>query len=622
MAKYFFLLTLSFLYFKVLAQKDHAIRVPEAKSATAPFFHGVASGDPLADAVIIWTRVTPAIFGQPVDVQWEFATDIAMQNTLASGTYTAMDTSDYTVKIDVTGLSADTYYYFRFQALGAYSITGRTKTAPDAYRDQMRFGVVSCSDYRRGYFIPYRNMAERNDLEAIIHLGDYIYEGGGGPTDRLHEPDEEIYQLQHYRTRFSQYHLDQDLSRCHQVYPWITIWDDHDIVVDALTDTSYRHEAIFGNYSDRKYAAIKAAREWLPMRDIDPQNIYKNWRKLSYGDLVDLFMVDVRLYDRDRFANDAADTIYGHPNAKILGPEQLAWLNSELENSTARWKVIANQLMVGQFNAVNNDPLVYENWDGYPVERSAFFDNLENNSIDNVVFLTGDFHCSFALDLSRNPRDIFVYNPFNGSGSLAVEFIVPSVTGDNFDEGNDFGLPSAGFAEFLINTANPHIKYSDLEEHGYILLDLNLDRAQAEFWHMEDILDENNSGESLSEMWYTENTGNHVVQASTVSDPLTGIPTAPPFEVYSVGLETMDSEVQSLLNLYPLPASAMLLMDINSPISGKEKLTLIDEKGTEVFTETISLQAGFNHIELDVNNLSAGSYFLMIGGKSYKVIID
>jgi alkaline phosphatase D len=405
-----------------------------------PYLHGVASGDPLNDRVIIWTRVTPITASvTSMQVNYELATDVNFTNIVSTGSIQTDSTKDYTVKFDVQSLNENTYYYYRFYTSGYYSIVGRTKTLPTSSISNIRLAFINCNDYRTGYFNPFYKIAERNDLDAVVHLGDYIYEGGGGPAGRLHDPNAEIWRLIDYRARLSQYHLDSNLRRCHQLYPWINIWDDHDIVVDAVRDTSERHDGSFGSYQVRKYAAIKAFREWLPVRVVDSTDYYKNWRKFSFGNLLDLLMLDVRLYDRDRFATGTTDPIYNSPTAKMCGPTQLSWIKSELSSSNKKWKILANGLMFGQLK-IAGIPLVFENWDGYNHERDDLFNHINSNNIDNVIVTSGDFHCSFANDIASNPYNIFNYNPFNGNGSLAVEFIPPSVSSDNFDRASDCAM--------------------------------------------------------------------------------------------------------------------------------------------------------------------------------------
>ncbi len=583
-------------------------------AAQAPFYHGVASGDPLSDRVIVWTRVTPDdSMATSVPVTWEMATDLSFLNVIQTGSATAEAVHDFCIKIDVQNLQANTYYYYRFSALGEESAIGRTKTSPSGNRDQIRLGVLTCSDYRQGFFTALHNLSARNDLDAILHLGDYIYEGGGGPPEREHDPDFEIYRLQDYRTRLSQYRLDSNLQRCHQVYPWINIWDDHDIVVDALTDTSYRHNAAaYGPYQTRKQAAVQAFREWLPVRDPDSlqQDFYKNWRHLPFGDLLDLYMLDVRLYDRDRFAVDQNDTLFGHPDAKILGPDQLNWINSELQNSTARWKVLGNQLQMTQFQ-IGNVPLVFENWDGYPVERTKFFDNIINNSIDNMVVLTGDFHVSFANDVTPNPFNILDYNPLTGAGAIGVEFIVPSVTGDNFDEGNDFGLGSAALASGLIQAGNWHTKFVELEGHGYVLLDLDSVRAQAEFWHMGDIDDPSNFNENLVATWVANDGENHLSQGSGASNPNTNVAPAPPCP--GIVFQPEPYAPATVLSLFPNPTDRYVYLNYILQQAGMTQINLLDLQGRRLREVLEKQQAPGNFLlEIDTDDLDAGVYLVEI----------
>lgn len=582
----------------------------------APFYHGVASGDPLNDRVIIWTRVTPQTpTDYSISVDWKMAKDLNFDTIVQTGTFVTDTSRDYTVKIDVTGLTADSYYYYQFEAYGTESLIGRTKTTPSGIVDQIRLGVGSCSDYRKGYFNAYRMMAMRNDLDAVVHLGDYIYEGGGGPADRLHDPDAEIYRLVDYRQRLSQYHLDTDLMRCHQMHPFIIIWDDHDIVVDALRDTSLRHYPQHGNYSDRKHAAVQAFYEWLPVRQVDTTDYYRNWKQFDFGSLMQLYTIDVRIYDKDPWPVDQNDPTWNDPSLRNMGPYQLNWFLGGLQQTNSRWKIVANQLMVAQFNAVTNEPLIYENWDGYPQERQEFFSFLDTWSIDNVVFCTGDWHCSFACDLTPNPRDPFSYNSGSGFGSLATEFIVPSLTGDNFDEGNNYGLPDAAFAEWLITTANPHIKYSDLESHGYILLDIDMDRAQSEFW-FQDIQNPADSTETLGEIWFTNHLENYVQQGSTVSSEKPINPDIPPFIVPQDTTSSSVSELSDdflMLNYGPNPFTQYLTINYVLNKSADVSVQVTDLQGKVIKQIDTPQQSRGNYmLYVDANDLSAGNYLVSI----------
>jgi alkaline phosphatase D len=579
----------------------------------APFLHGVASGDPLDDRVIIWTRWTPPTsFEGSKTVFYQISNTINFTQILEENSITTDLSKDYTVKVDVQNLESGTYYYFRFIADTDTSVIGRTKTACIGSIDNVRLAFVNCNDYRRGYFNAYKTLANQNNVDAVVHLGDYIYETGGGPDGRKHEPDAEIWELNDYRMRYSQYKLDSNLARCHQVYPFIQIWDDHDIVVDAVTDTSLQHGEQFGSYQLRKNRAVQAFREWNPIREISTIDQIKNWRKFSYGSMLDLFVLDVRLYDRDLFAVDVNDTIYDSPYAKMCGPEQLAWLKAGLYNSTAKWKVIANGLMFGQLQ-VANVPLVFENWDGYNYERDQIFNLIDTAEIKNVIVYSGDFHCSFASNLAKNPYNFASYNPFNGNGSLAVEFIPPSLSSDNFDEGNDFGLGAgnAGIAQTLITTSNSHIRFCDLNNHGYGLLDLKNDRAQNEFWFLQNIQDPLNMNESAASIWRVLNNEGKLTSGGSVSNATFSIPEAPKACVDPFA--SISEVTPFVIHLFPNPFHDWIKVEFVSNDGTPINFSITDcsGKGVKLQQET-SFNLGQNTFWIPTSDLSTGCYLLKI----------
>lgn len=266
--------------------------------ALKPFYHGVASGDPLPDRVILWTRITPDVDG-PVQVSWVIARDPACIQVVNSGTVTTSQDKDYTVKIDASGLEANTYYYYRFSHEGKNSLIGRTKTAPTTIVNSLRFAIASCANYQQGYFNAYAHLAERNDLEAILFLGDYIYEypakgyGYSEKVGREHVPSQETVTLNDYRIRYSFYRLDPDLRRVHQVHPFIGIWDDHETANDSWPGGADNHQPNEGDWEVRKQAGKKAYMEWLPIREQDSAGTI--YRAFSYGSLCELYMLDTRL---------------------------------------------------------------------------------------------------------------------------------------------------------------------------------------------------------------------------------------------------------------------------------------------------------------------------------------
>ena len=390
--------------------------------ALYPFYHGVASGDPLEDRVIIWTRVTPdSLTTAPVSGSWKVATDTELKNVVRQGTFTTDATRDHTVKVDVDGLQAGTTYYYGFRALDRSSLTGRTKTTPTGEVDQLRFGVVSCANFQSGYFNAYGRLAERNDLDAVIHLGDYIYEyanfaeGVGNPAvwdERVMEPAGEIVSLFDYRARYGTYHLDEDLMALHQQHPMIAVWDDHEFANNSYTGGATNHqEDGEGPWEVRKAAAEQAYFEWMPIRDTREETVY---RTLSYGALADLIMLDTRIVGRDRQAPFTSDPDLYSPDRTMLGAEQKAWFFDQLATSTAKWKLVGNQVIFSEFNIGWAGGLIGETferaestfldiWDGYPVERAEIIDFIKDEGIDNLVILTGDFHTSMAFEVAGEP---------------------------------------------------------------------------------------------------------------------------------------------------------------------------------------------------------------------------
>ncbi len=325
MKQLYFILITSFLATTLMAQEDQLTSFQRESDAGlvlmeewAPFYHGVASGDPSADGVVIWTRITPDDMGQTIEGNWLIAEDPDMENILLEGEFTTDASKDFTVKIEVSDLESDETYYYVFRTGDKFSLIGRTKTlAQNA--DHLRFAVVSCSNYQAGYFNAYQRIAERNDLDALIHLGDYIYEYADQVygdenlfVDRQLDPLEEIIDLEDYRIRYSNYHLDTQLIRIHQQHPIIAVWDDHESANDAYTDGAENHtEGDEGSWDERKANARQVYFEWMPIRDNDNQSVYRTFK---YGDLADLTMIDTRLEGREEQILDIENPALYDPN--------------------------------------------------------------------------------------------------------------------------------------------------------------------------------------------------------------------------------------------------------------------------------------------------------------------
>ncbi|MFD5157385.1 alkaline phosphatase D family protein [Streptomyces hawaiiensis] len=488
-----------------------AATLPARAVDQAPaFLHGVASGDPLPDGILLWTRVTPvpeAIPGSGVgpdtEVSWIVARDKAFGTVVAKGSTTATAASDHTVKADIRGLEPGTDYWFRFSAGGTDSPAARTRTAPahDAAVQGLRFGVVSCANWEAGYFSPYRHLAARGDLDAWLHLGDYIYEYGTGEYGtrdkvvRPHAPAHEILTLADYRVRHARYKTDPDLQALHAAAPVVAIWDDHEFANDAFSGGAENHtEGAEGAWSARQAAAKQAYFEWMPVR---PAIAGTTYRRLRFGKLADLSLLDLRSFRSQQVR--VGDGEVDDPDRTLTGRAQLDWLKAGLKSSDTTWRLVGNSVMISPFaiGSLSADllkPLAKllglpqeglalntDQWDGYTDDRREILAHLRTNAIRNTVFLTGDIHMAWANDV---PVDAGTY-PL--SPSAATEFVVTSVTSDNLDDIVKVpeGTVSA-VASPVIRAANRHVHWVDTDRHGFGVLDITSERAQMDYYVISD----------------------------------------------------------------------------------------------------------------------------------------
>lgn len=344
----------------------HAYAHPHG-DARVEFLHGVASGDPLQDSVVLWTRAIP-VSERPVTIGWQVAKDRDFIDLVNMDEATVSAARDYTVKVDVKQLEPDTIYYYRFYVGTTFSPVGRTKTIA-ANPEQVRFAVMSCSNYPAGYFNVYREVLNEGNIDAVLHLGDYIYEYGRGEyaseaaasMGREVEPAGECISLQDYRQRYAQYRRDADLQALHAAYPWIVVWDDHEIANDAWQDGAENHDSSEGSYEARKAASLQAYFEWLPLRPLVPDAEGRIYRQFSFGNLVNLLMLDTRRIGRDEqlsyanylsetgdFAGAAFSQDISSPERSILGEAQRNWLQEQLSTSTATWQVLGQQVLMAR----------------------------------------------------------------------------------------------------------------------------------------------------------------------------------------------------------------------------------------------------------------------------------
>jgi alkaline phosphatase D len=471
------------------------------------FAHGVASGDPLQDRVILWTRVTPGRWEDEVQVRWRVASDPRMRREVCKGSFTTDIRRDFTVKVDVEDLEPGRTYYYRFESRGARSPVGRTKTLPRGRVDAARIAFASCSNFPFGYFNAYARIAERADLDLVLHLGDYIYEYERanayrnprilGQRDSI--PENEIVTLTDYRQRHAQYKGDMDLQEAHRQHPFVCVWDDHEITNDAWRDGAENHDpqAGEGEWSVRKRAAIRAYNEWMPIRSagLADAEIFRSFR---FGNLADLMMLDTRIHGRDlqaAFKGGVAEIAANDPtindaNRTLLGFDQEQWLYTRLSASKQRgstWRLIGQQVMMAQLSQTfGRSFLNPDQWDGYLPARERLYAHLRDNYIDNVVVMTGDIHSSWGHDLVSNPWAPGSYDPATGRGVLGVEFVTPAVSSPGpLGENPPAALLAQLYGGFPILA--PHTRYVEFVQRGYTLLDIDHERVQGEFWHVDTI---------------------------------------------------------------------------------------------------------------------------------------
>jgi alkaline phosphatase D len=644
--------------------------------ALAPFYHGVASGDPLANRVIIWTRRTPSDDETSYQLAWQMATDPDFDNVVRQGRLDATAAVDYTAKVDVGQLQPGTTYYYRFYDFDSQviSVIGRTRTAPEGDADHLRFAVVSCQNYQAGYFNAFRKIAERADLDAVLHLGDYIYEYGSGEgtygysedrADRANVPAVETVTLVDYRTRYSLYRLDADLREAHRQHPFIAVWDDHESTNDSHESGAENHQEDEGDWETRKAISKQVYYEWMPIRSFQPERLF---RTLKYGDLAELIMIDTRLEAREPQPLLASDTL---EYRTMLGQEQLQWLGNRVSSSTAKWKIIGNQVIFSPFNVgfATENPTSLEEitliesvfvdiWDGYPKERRVILKKLQNNpDIDNVVILTGDFHCSFAFDVPSNPVNYpnplafnfptpsSSYDPATGEGSLAVEFATPSITSANFDENitpeEAIGLQFAINADIPVGPPlgsvnyNPHLKYVELISHGYMILDLTEGAAQAD-WYYVNILEPNDDTQTYGAGQLTADGSRKLSPAPAQAAEKADQPALAPLFA-SAGINVFETTTAIAaegnlvaFNVFPIPVKAGQPLYLHFAINSDADFTveLMDVSGRTVSSHTEAGKAAgtYTHTLPTAESVPAGVYFLKLASANEtitrKVIIE
>jgi len=456
---------------------------------TYPFSLGVASGDPSPDGFVIWTRIAPepmALDGlggisAPVTVHWEVAQDEAMSRIAARGVVEADPRLAHTVHVEVADLVPDRPYWYRFTALGAQSPVGRARTAPapDQPLDRLSLTIASCAHYETGYFSAYRHMADEA-ADLTLFLGDYIYEftyNGRQNTIRWHGA-RTCYDLAGYRHRYACYRTDPDLQALHAAAPCLVTWDDHEVENDYADLLSQTPSVTPEEFGRRRAAAYQAFYEHMPIRRTRLEGaslpIHKTVR---YGRLAEFYLLDTRQYrspqaclpDDNRRARVVEPDCAGRsdPARTMLGLEQEAWLYDRFRRSGADWNLIAQSLLAAPLLQKGPGELVghwTDGWDGYPASRDRMLKAMQESRLANPVILSGDIHSFWANELKADPRD-------PGSQTLATEFVGTAISAN--------GPPAAPFSSVYAD--NPHVRYFDLDHHGYISADLTRERMQTRF---------------------------------------------------------------------------------------------------------------------------------------------
>jgi alkaline phosphatase D len=504
----------------------------------ASFEHGVASGDPLSDRVIIWTRVTPSLNtdGRDFDVIWQVASDEQFSKIIKSGNLAASASRDYTVKVDVTGLSPNSVYFYRFNFDGRISAVGRTKTLPVGKVDQIKLAVMTCSNYPAGYFNVYAEIAKLTDIDVAVHLGDYIYEyprdgyasENAASMNRLVEPKTEIITLTDYRSRYAIYRKDLDLQALHAKIPLIAVWDDHEFANNTWIGGAENHDPVTeGPFGARRAAALQAYNEWMPIRLPEASKNDRIYRSFDFGDLVSLHMLDTRLIGREKqlsYANYMSSTggfdsakftsDMSNPTRQLMGIEQTTWLQSQMSKSSATWQILGQQILMARMNipaplvlgqitfsdytnllgkaqvapttltdkeklilAQPAIPYNLDAWDGYVAARETVFGTAKALN-KNLITLAGDTHNSWASDLAD----------MNGN-AIGVEFGAPSVTSPGFEEIFPKEDPTkvAGGLEQIIGP----LVYAETKNRGFMIVTATPTETRSEWRYVSTVKSKN-----------------------------------------------------------------------------------------------------------------------------------
>ncbi|MCF7689807.1 MAG: alkaline phosphatase D family protein [Cephaloticoccus sp.] len=447
-----------------------------------PFTLGVASGDPATDGVVLWTRLAPrplepggGMSPEPVNVSWQVADDEKFKRIVTQGTAQAKPQWGHSVHVEVSGLRPDCWYWYRFKAAGELSLTGRTRTLPASGTapDHLRFAFVSCQKYEMGYYTAYEHLA-REDLDLVIHLGDYIYEKEDSNAAVRPHHQSKCMTLDGYRARYAIGKCDPNLQAAHAMAPWILTWDDHEVANDyanAISEHPDREPPT--EFLLRRAAAYQAYYEHMPLRHSSlPQGAAMLiYRRLNFGQLAAFNVLDTRQYRTDQpCGGDTVAPCGGEldPTATIMGNRQREWLFNSLEQSSTRWNILAQQVQMARVDFTPGPELSIDmdKWAGYEAERRRLLRHLRDRPVANTVVLTGDSHENWANELSTDFDD-------PEAAPVAVELM-----GTSISSGGD-GEDQPDYLESLL-AENPFVKYHN-SERGYVCCEVTADTWRTDF---------------------------------------------------------------------------------------------------------------------------------------------
>jgi alkaline phosphatase D len=511
--------------------------------SSVSFNYGVASGDPSSGSVILWTHAEPQDKSQVVNIQWELASDREFTQVVRSGLVSSKQNQDFTAKVDVQDLSPATDYYYRFSGAQNTSTIGRTRTLPQGNIEQVKLVVVSCSNYPAGYFNAYYDAAQLSNIDAVLHLGDYIYEYpmGGYATDKANEIGralaadnaKELLNLVDYRKRYALYRTDKGLQALHAAAPFIAVWDDHEVCNDTYKAGAENHNAGEGDFFVRRAAAIQAYYEWLPIRPPYGEQKPEIYRSFEFGNLLSLYMLDTRVIGRDKQLKyqDYRDTTsqqldvngfmndLNNPQRTLMGKTQFSWLEKAVSQSTSQWQMLGQQVLMAKMLIPSE---VFAGGEiAQTAQRIAALKTLKDQldaggnlskadrtrlasvmpynldawdgypaereavyalfkALDKpLVVVAGDTHNAWYSKLKDKAGD-----------SIGVEFATPGITSPGMETYLKLDDNSAAKVATDLTALIDELEYCNLHQRGYLVLTVTPQNMLAEWRFVDNILSE------------------------------------------------------------------------------------------------------------------------------------